>query len=205
MINPMNVFISLSSFSFSHLCMHSCLQPLPITNQVNVVHIIIKDEVKVKHPFRKLRWSQLFLQNETLSQNGALPIELAYWMRVPHAVFLFCLTVIGGLETSSSCLLYKESAWVYSHITLFSFLAYNFILLCFFINLCVYKHIACKYVCAPIVCLIPVEARRGHGLTRTGVTGSCKLQCQCWESKPGSQKEYLLLLTTETTLWPSFF
>lgn len=153
-----------------------------------------------------MRWSQVFLQNETLSAKRSTSRWVAYWMRVPSSLFLLCLTLIGGLENSSGCLSSKGSAWVYLHITLFLFLAYNFILFCFFIiNFCVYKHIACKYVCAPIVCLIPVEARRGHGFNRTRVTGSCKLQCQCWESKPGSQKEYLLLLTTETTLWPSFF
>lgn len=62
--------------------------------------------------------------------------------------------------------------------------------------------LACMDVPVPLTCLAPEEAEYGTRTPEIGVTGSCELQCQCWELNPAPQQEHRVLLTTEETLQP---
>lgn len=53
-------------------------------------------------------------------------------------------------------------------------------------------------VCAPHVCLVPTEARRGY--VTPGVTDSSESLPGCWEFNPGPVEEQPVLLTTEPDL-----
>ena len=43
----------------------------------------------------------------------------------------------------------------------------------------VYGCFTCMYVCAPHVCLVPTEVKRGHWIPETGVTDSSEPPCEC--------------------------
>lgn len=55
------------------------------------------------------------------------------------------------------------------------------------------------YDCAPVMCLVPTEARRVRS-PEDGVTNGFELQYGCWESYLGPLEGQPVLLTTEPSL-----
>lgn len=51
---------------------------------------------------------------------------------------------------------------------------------------------------------VPMEAKRGHGCSGSGVTEGSVLSCGCWKSNPGSPEVKPELLTAELFLQPRF-
>lgn len=52
----------------------------------------------------------------------------------------------------------------------------------------------CMYRCTPLVCLAPLEAKRGIGSLESRITDFCELLCGCWELNQGPREEQLVLL-----------
>lgn len=77
---------------------------------------------------------------------------------------------------------------------LFSSLKYSFIFTC--------VGVLPEYNCAPLVCLVPVDARRGLSLPGTWVADTRELPCGCWESH--LLKEHPTLSATEPGVQPIF-
>ena len=55
-------------------------------------------------------------------------------------------------------------------------------------------------VCAPHVCLMPTEARRGNWILWNWSYRQCELPYGCWELNPGPLEEQSVLLTPEPFL-----
>lgn len=55
--------------------------------------------------------------------------------------------------------------------------------------------------CAPVMCLVPTEARRARA-PEAGVTNGFELQHGHWKSYLGPLEEQLVLFTTEPSLAP---
>lgn len=68
-------------------------------------------------------------------------------------------------------------------------------------SFCVRGCFVCMYDCAPVMCLVPTEARRVRS-PEDGVTNGFELQYGCWESYLGPLKGQPVLLTTEPSLQP---
>lgn len=73
---------------------------------------------------------------------------------------------------------------MYIHNTLtFIMSSFIFILFCVFcLHACIF---ACMYVFAPYVRLVSWEPEEGIRSPESGITGSCKLLCGCWEPNSG--------------------
>lgn len=54
---------------------------------------------------------------------------------------------------------------------------------------------ACMHMCAPCVCLMPLEARRELWVPWNWVTGSCEPTCGYWGPNPSTLEEQRVFLT----------
>lgn len=54
---------------------------------------------------------------------------------------------------------------------------------------------ACVHMCAPCVCLMPLEARRELWVPQNWVTGSCEPTCGYWEPNPSTLEEQQVFVT----------
>lgn len=77
------------------------------------------------------------------------------------------------------------------------FLPWTFLSLFFKISLfCVYGYFVFLCVSAPLVCLVPIEARKSVVCPRPGISDSCELPWVCWELNLASPEEQSVLLST---------
>ena len=65
-------------------------------------------------------------------------------------------------------------------------------------------HTAVLSACMSVyrMCAVPKDARVGHWIPWTGVTGGCEPFGGCWELNPGPLEEQLVLLRAEPSLQP---
>lgn len=69
----------------------------------------------------------------------------------------------------------------------------------------VYSCVACRYVCASCMCLVPEQARNDPRGCQVSWNWSCSCEPPygCWESNPGPLEEQSMLLTAEPSLQPA--
>lgn len=68
-------------------------------------------------------------------------------------------------------------------------------------KLYIYVCFTCFHGCAPHVCLVPAEARRGIGSPGAGVTGGCGPTCGCWEPNPVSPERHPVLTSNSSSTY----
>jgi hypothetical protein len=61
-------------------------------------------------------------------------------------------------------------------------------------------HVRTYYVCRPHEHLVHSKAKKGIKSSKTGVTDSCELPCECWKINPGTLKEQPMLIADESSL-----
>lgn len=105
-----------------------------------------------------------------------------------------CLRLHGELEGSLG---YRERHVHHLHPTKGDCECEVCVFRCIFFILCVWVfcfHVH-MYVCAPRVCLEPLEPRRVCQIPWIGIPGGCKLTCGFWELNVGSLQEQQVFLT----------
>jgi hypothetical protein len=71
-----------------------------------------------------------------------------------------------------------------------------------FVLFYMYEYSACRYTCAPSVCFVRREVRKGGWMSWNWACRQFELVCVCWKSNPGPLQEQSVLLTTEASPTP---